>query len=116
MLPDTLDPPQFMKEYDPEWARSFYEGTVALNCPHDAMLRQVKTPILLTHHQRNEDAETGILSGALSVAQATKVKQIVEAAGQRCDYQDHPKALHMMHQFHPDLFVDVVRSWAAGLP
>jgi pimeloyl-ACP methyl ester carboxylesterase len=116
MIPDTLEPPQFMKEYDPEWARAFYEGTVALNCSHDTMLRQVKTPILITHHQHHEDTETGILSGALSDAQAMRAKQLIEAAGQRCDYQDHPTALHMMHQFDPELFVKVVTEWVATLP
>ncbi|MEW1997535.1 hypothetical protein ACFWFH_18975 [Streptomyces coelicoflavus] len=46
--------PQHLKEYDPEWARSFYEGTVGLNCPHECMLGRVKTPVLLTHHLRGD--------------------------------------------------------------
>lgn len=115
MLPATMEAPQFMKEYDPEWARSFYEGTVATNCPHDVMLKQAKTPILLTHHQHSENAESGILSGALSDAQAQRAKQLVEEAGQRFDYQEHPKAMHMMHQFDPESFATVVIEWAATL-
>jgi pimeloyl-ACP methyl ester carboxylesterase len=115
MFPDPSQPPQFMKEYDPEWARAFYEGTVAMNCPHDIMLEQVKTPVLITHHQRYEDPETGILHGALTDAQAMRAKQLIESAGQRCDYQDHPTALHMMHQFDPELFTKVVVEWAATL-
>jgi pimeloyl-ACP methyl ester carboxylesterase len=116
MFPNPAEPPQFIKEYDPEWARSFYEGTVALNCPHDIMLRQVKTPVLITHHQRYEDPETGILGpGALSDAQARRARQLIASAGQRCDYQDHPTALHMMHQFDPELFTKVVVEWAATL-
>ncbi|SFP70333.1 alpha/beta fold hydrolase [Actinomadura madurae] len=116
LFPDPSRPPQNFKEYDPEWARAFYEGTVAVNCPHDIMLRQVKTPVLITHHQRHEDPETGVLSpGALSVAQAMKAKELIESAGRRCDYQDHPTALHMMHQFDPELFTKVVVEWAATL-
>lgn len=82
LFPDPSRPPQNFREYDPEWARAFYEGTVAVNCPHDIMLRQVKTPVLITHHQRHEDPETGVLSpGALSDAQAMKAKELIESAG-----------------------------------
>lgn len=54
--------PQHLKEYDPEWARAFYEGTVGLNCPHERMLSQVKTPVLLTHHMRGTDRQPGTSS------------------------------------------------------
>jgi len=115
MFPDPSQPPQFMKEYDPEWARAFYDGTVAVNCPHDIMLSQAKTPVLITHHQRFEDPETGVLGGALSDAQAQRAKRLIESAGQRCDYQDHPAALHMMHQFDPESYAEVVTEWVASL-
>lgn len=114
MFPDD-EPPQFMKEYDPEWAKAFYTGTVAINCPHDVMLAQVKTPVLLTQHMRSEDASTGVLGGAISDAQAQRAKAIIAGTGQRCDYQDHPTALHMMHQFDPPLFARVVTEWIASL-
>lgn len=115
MVPDPAQPPQNMKEYDPEWARAFVEGTVALNCPHDVMLSQAKTPVLLTHHMRAVVPTTDIAFGALTDAQAMRAKQLIEAAGQRCDYQDHPTAMHMMHQFDPELFTKVVVEWAATL-
>jgi pimeloyl-ACP methyl ester carboxylesterase len=35
MLPMPDEPAQRLKEYDPEWARAFIEGTVAKSCPHD---------------------------------------------------------------------------------
>ena len=116
MFPDPAQPPQFVKEYDPEWARAFVSGTVAVNCPHDVMLAQVKTPVLLTHHQRFEDPDTGVLGGAISDAQARHAKKLIESAGQRCDYQDHPTALHMMHQYDPELFTEVVTDWSRTLP
>lgn len=76
---DTI--PQHLKEYDPEWARAFYEGTVGLNCPHERMLNRVNTPVLLTHHMRGTDPETGNLLGALSDEQAAQVRRLMESAG-----------------------------------
>ncbi len=32
------EPPQNLKEYDPEWARAFWSGTVAASCDHARML------------------------------------------------------------------------------
>jgi hypothetical protein len=49
-LPDH--PPQNLKEYDPEWGRAFWTGTVAASCDHERMLRSVRVPVLLTHHMR----------------------------------------------------------------
>ena len=42
------EPPQNMKEYDPEWARSFWTGLASAGCDHLGMLSSVKVPILLT--------------------------------------------------------------------
>lgn len=112
----TDEAPQNLKEYDPEWGRAFFEGTVALHCPHDRMLAQVKKPILLTHHAHHIDPETGDLVGALSDFQAQKVQEIVRSAGVRIDYQSFPEALHMMHLFDPSLYTQVLRDWAATLP
>ena len=81
LFPLGDEPSQNLKEYDPEWARVFYEGTVALNCPHDRMLPQVKTPVLMTHHGRMVDPETGDLLGALSDFQAERARSLMESAG-----------------------------------
>ena len=59
----ALEPPQTLKEYDPEWARAFLEGTVGQSCPHERMLAQVKVPVLLTHHARAINQATGQLVG-----------------------------------------------------
>ena len=34
MLPRGGEPPQTLKEYDPEWARAFWSGTASVNCAH----------------------------------------------------------------------------------
>ena len=105
-----------LKEYDPEWARAFLEGTVGQSCPHERMLAQVKVPVLFTHHARAIDSATGQLSGALSDLQAAKVKEIVTSAGQRFEYVSLPDAAHAMHQVDPARFAQVLTTWASTLP
>src|SRR4029077_5306784 len=112
----ALEPPQMLKEYDPEWGRAFLEGTVGQSCPHDRLLAQVKVPVLFTHHARTGDAATGQLSGALSDLQAAKVKEIVTAAGQPFEYVSLPDAAHAMHQTDPARFAQVLTTWARTLP
>ncbi|MHA7662729.1 alpha/beta hydrolase [Mycolicibacterium sp. HS_4_1] len=116
LFPSPDDVPQNLKEYDPEWGRAFFEGTVALNCPHDRMLAQVKTPILLTHHFRTVDPDTGDLIGAMSDYQAEKALSTLRSAGVPVEYQSMPDALHMMHTFDPLRYANVLTTWAASLP
>ena len=111
-----VEPPQNLKEYDPEWARVFLEGTVAQSCPHERMLAQVKVPVLFTHHARAVNPATGQLSGALSDVQAAKVREIVTAAGQPFEYVSLPNAAHAMHQADPPRFAQVLTTWARTLP
>ena len=69
-----------------------------------------------THHGRTIDPATGQLSGALSDLQATKVKEIVTAAGQKFEYVSLPDAAHAMHQTEPARFAQVLTKWAKALP
>ncbi len=116
MIPFPPEPPQNMKEYDPEWGRAFWEGTVAASCPHEVMLSQVKVPVLLTHHARHVIPDTGNLLGALSDLQAAKVRALVEEAGVPIDYVSLPDAAHAMHAADPERFARVVTDWAKTLP
>jgi len=109
-------PPQNLKEYDPEWARVFWEGTVAASCRHERMLADVKTPVLLTHHARHVDDATGRLMGALTDFQAEKAAEVIKAAGAPFEYLSLPDAAHAMHQADPSRFAGVVRDWANKLP
>ena len=115
-MPQSDQPTQRLKEYDPEWARAFHEGTVAASCPHVSMISQVKAPILLTHHMRRIDPAAGTLVGAISDFQVTKVKELVTGAGQPFDYFDAPDAAHVMHETQPARFADVLRDWSGKLP
>jgi pimeloyl-ACP methyl ester carboxylesterase len=116
MFPFPAEPPQNLKEYDPEWGRAFWEGTVAKNCPHETLLAQVKTPILLTHHARFVNPETGGLFGAMSDLQASKARELITQAGVQVEYASLPDAAHAMHFADPSRFAELVTAWAKQLP
>jgi pimeloyl-ACP methyl ester carboxylesterase len=110
------EPPQNLREYDPEWARAFIEGTVAASCRHERMLAGVKVPMLITHHMRHVDEATGRLMGALTDLQARQACELIRGAGQTCDYVSLPDAAHAMHAAQPDRFAKVIGDWAKALP
>ena len=113
--PSADGPPQNLKEYDPEWGRAFWTGTVGASCDHARMLRAVKVPVLFTHHFRRVDETTGVLMGAISDVQAAKVRELIEAAGQPFDYRSFPQMGHAMHSQDPALFATTLTEWALGL-
>ena len=108
-------PSQSLKEYDPEWARAFIQGTVAVNCPHDRMLAQVRTPLLFSHHMRFVDPVSGALMGAISDFQVERVRELVESSGQAFELVQAPDAAHSMHQADPQRFVGMLSSWTESL-
>jgi pimeloyl-ACP methyl ester carboxylesterase len=114
-FPWPVDPPQNLREYDPEWGRAFSSGTVAAGCDHARMLSHVKVPVLFTHHFRITDPTTGRLLGAISDLQAAMVCEIVAAAGQPIDYRTFPQMGHMMHSQDPELFARTVLDWYDSL-
>jgi len=109
------EPPQNLKEYDPEWGRAFATGTVAASCDHERMLESVKVPVLLTHHFRMPDPTSGGVMGALADVQAARVRELVAAAGQKIDYRSFPAMGHSMHGQDPKLFCETLVDWAAAL-
>jgi len=109
-------PPQNLKEYDPEWARAFWSGTVAASCDHASMLSRVKVPVLLTHHFRRVDEGTGALMGALSDLQAAHARALIAGTGTPVDYQSFPTVGHSMHGQDPRLFAKTLARWATTLP
>jgi pimeloyl-ACP methyl ester carboxylesterase len=109
------EPPQNLREYDPEWARAFSGGTVAASCDHARMLSSVKVPVLLTHHFRQVDEKSGVLVGALSDPQAERGRELITAAGQPCEYRSFPRMGHAMHLLDPKLFASTLLEWAKTL-
>ena len=114
-LPRGDEPPQSLKEYDPEWARAFWSGTASLNCEHRRMLERVRVPVLFTHHFRRIDEETGVLQGAVADVQVAYARKLIEAAGQPFDYRSFPQMGHSLHGQDPKLYADTLREWALGL-
>jgi pimeloyl-ACP methyl ester carboxylesterase len=109
------EPPQSLKEYDPEWGRSFWDGSFSGACDHEQMLRSVKVPVLFTHHFRTVDDTTGALMGAISDRQIERVRPIVTEAGNAFDYVSFPTMPHALHAFDPALYADTLAGWAKGL-
>ena len=106
-------PPQNMKEYDPEWGRAFWTGTVAASCDHERMLRAVRTPVLFTHHFRRVDPESGFLMGALSDQQAKRTLELLAEAGVTVDYRSFDRIGHSMHGQDPSLFTNTLVDWVS---
>jgi len=110
------EPPQNLKEYDPEWARAFWSGTVAASCNHASMLSRVKVPVLLTHHFRRVHEGTGELMGALSDLQAAHARALIATTGRPLDYRSFPTTGHSLHGQDPRLFTNTLADWSASLP
>lgn len=109
------EPPQTLKEYDPEWARAFWTGTVGVNCDHARMLAAVKVPVLFTHHFRVVNDE-GWLIGAISDVQVQRVLSLIRSAGPEVTYKSFPQMGHSMHGQDPELFATTLIDWARSLP
>lgn len=107
--------PQNLREYDPEWGEAFVSGRATLTCDHENMLRNVKVPVLFTHHFHHVDPDTGHLIGAISDLQVTRVRQLVEAAGNAFTYQSFPEMPHSMHENDPGTYAVTVTEWLASL-
>jgi pimeloyl-ACP methyl ester carboxylesterase len=115
MLGANNEVPQQLKEYDPEWARAFWEGSVYAGCDHARMLARVRCPVLYTHHFRHVDETRGYLMGAASDLQAKRVCELVSGAGQQIDYRSFPKMPHSMHGTDPKLFTELLVEFEARL-
>jgi pimeloyl-ACP methyl ester carboxylesterase len=107
------EPPQNLKEYDPEWGGAFTNGTVAASCRHDRMLSSVKVPVLLTQHFHMIDETTGMLAGALSDEQSERARSLIESTGQKLEYRSFPTMGHSMHGQDPELYAATVTEWAS---
>jgi pimeloyl-ACP methyl ester carboxylesterase len=114
MIPFGDEPRQDLKEYDPEWGKAFWSGTVAASCDHERMLRSVKVPVLLTHHMRMVD-DTGRLMGAMSDEQAARAQALLAEAGVTVTYREFPTSAHQMHSTEPDVYVDALLEWSTTL-
>lgn len=79
------------------------------------MLRSVKVPVLFTQHFRQVEGNTGMLQGAISDLQISRVSALIEASGQRFSYRSFPQMGHPMHRIDPALYIGTLKEWVAGL-
>jgi pimeloyl-ACP methyl ester carboxylesterase len=115
-IPVPDEPPQNLKEYDPEWGRSFWTGTVGAACDHERMLRSVKVrSVLLTHHMRITDGASGFLLGAMSDQQAQRVQTLLTGADVEVQYRSFPDVGHSMHGDRPELYVETLLDWVESV-
>lgn len=114
--PDPTQPPQNLREYDPEFGRAFYTGTATANTPHDRMLSAIRVPILLTHHYHDIDPLTGGVLGALTDQQVERARQLITEADQPFELREIPGMAHHMHQQDPQLFASIISQFASTLP
>jgi pimeloyl-ACP methyl ester carboxylesterase len=115
MLGVGEEPPQPLKEYDPEWGRAFWTGSFYATCDHEQMLASVKVPVLFTHHFRMIDETSGALMGAISDLQIDRVRELVTSAGNRFDYLSLPTTPHSFHGHDPTRYVETLADWAGKL-
>ena len=115
LAPRGDEPPQNLKEYDPEWARAFLSGTATINCDHAQMLRKVKVPVLFTHHFRKVNPIDGTLMGSVSDLQVDQARRLIEAAGQRFEYHSFPEVGHFLHAENPALYLATLLPWTKSL-
>ena len=113
--PPPLRGDVMLREYDPEWAEAFYTGRVGITCDHENMLRQVKVPVLFTHHFRATDPQTGNLLGASSDQQVNHVRALIESTGNPFTYRSFPSMPHSMHGADPATFARTVGEWIETL-
>ena len=112
----ATQPPQHIKEYDPEWAKAFNTGSVGASCDHAQMLSKVKCAVLFTHHFSKVDEKTGNLFGASAVRQVDQVERLVKNTGQQFTRLSFPEMGHSMHGQDPSLFVRTLVDWSTTLP
>jgi pimeloyl-ACP methyl ester carboxylesterase len=80
------------------------------------MLRSVKvTAVLLTHHMRVTNDDTGFLFGAMSDPQARRVQALLTDAGVNVTYRSFPEVGHSMHGDKPELYVETLLDWVRSL-
>jgi pimeloyl-ACP methyl ester carboxylesterase len=111
------EPPQNLKEFDPESARAFLSGAATSGCNQQQILQSVKTPVQFIHLHRATDPETGIVQGAITDFQVNYARSLVEKAGQRFDYRSLPDKGHTqgLHQEDAPLYASILKEWALAL-
>ena len=92
----------FMDDYDPRFGEAFYDGSWMAGIDQDALLRQIKCPVVYLKALTNY-GEDGVLYAATTDADAKRIQQTIP----RCETTEI-KSGHDIHVEHPDVFVSAV--------
>ena len=115
LAPHGDEPPQNMREYDPEWGHAFLSGAASAACDHARMLSQVKASVLFTHHFRKINPIGNILMGSISDVQVEEARRLVEVTGHSFEYHSFPDKGHLLHAEDPVLYTETLRTWTESL-
>jgi len=97
-----------MKEYDPEWGRAFWEGSVFASCDHARMLRASSARCCTRTTFASSMKTDGHLLGAASDVQAKRVCELVAQTGNSIEYKSFPRTPHSMHGEDPKVFAPLI--------
>ena len=110
------EPPQNLKEYDPEWGRAFWTGTVAavVRPRADAAQRQGRRCCSPTT-SASSTTRPACCSGRCPTSRPQRVQELLTEAGVARRVPLVPDVGHSMHGTGPELYVDTLLDWTATL-
>ena len=109
------EPPQILKEYDPEWGRAFWTGSVAASLRPRAHAPKRQGPGAL-HAPLPRGRRAGPAHGRdLRRPGRSGARALLEEAGVSVDYRSFETMGHSMHGQDPQLFTDTLVDWVATL-
>jgi pimeloyl-ACP methyl ester carboxylesterase len=109
-------PTQGLKEYDPEWARATWEGTISASCNHARMLSHVKCPVLFSLHSSFKTMMTGTAKEAIISDMIAYIERLIKGTGQPFTFHSFPDKGHLMHAEDPQLYRKTLLDWVKTLP
>ena len=110
------EPQQRIKEYDPEWGRATFDGSLSASCDHSQMLTRVGCPVLFTLHSTFNAMMTGSAKEANISDMMKHVEKLIMSAGQPFTFHSFPDKGHLLHREDPGLYVRTVLDWEKTLP
>ena len=110
------EPPQNLKEYDPEWGRAFWTGTVAavVRPRADAAQRQGARCCSRTTCASSTRPPASC-SARCPTSRPSGCRRSSPEPASRCEYRSFPDVGHSMHGDRPDLYVETLLDWVTSL-
>lgn len=104
-LPQSINQTfQYVSEYDFSFGEHFYDYTWHSGISHEKLMADIHVPTVFIHTKARYSPD-GILMAAASDEQARRAVELIE----NCRLVE-PESSHLIHWYHPDVFVDAVNS------